>query len=149
MFQVLRIDCYDGAMACASPNGHLILVVDDEPIVVRSATAALASSGYMVLVAENGAAGLEAFMRSPDDIDLVLTDIVMPFMDGLAMAERIREIRPDVPILLMTAYSDAVIKTMSDTELPLIRKPFLADDLIRAVRANLAGGNRAGSGSTG
>lgn len=149
MFRVLQIDCYDGAMACASPNGHLILVVDDEPIVVRSATAALASIGYMVLVAENGAAGLEAFMRSPDDIDLVLTDIVMPFMDGLAMAERIREIRPDVPILLMTAYSDAVIKTMSDTELPLIRKPFLADDLIRAVRANLAGGNRAGSGSTG
>jgi DNA-binding NtrC family response regulator len=91
----------------------------------------------MVIVAENGAAGLEAFLRAPEQFDLVLADVVMPLMSGLDMVKRIKAIRPEIPVLLMTAYSDAVIETLGDVKCPLIRKPFLPEDLIRTVRANL------------
>jgi DNA-binding NtrC family response regulator len=117
----------------AKSRGPLILVVDDEPTVLRSVTTALAMDGFRVMVAENGVAGLEAFMIAPDDVILVLTDIVMPAMNGLEMAEKIRAIRPHARILLMTGYSDAVLLTLSEPSLPLIRKPFLPDDLLRAV----------------
>jgi two-component system cell cycle sensor histidine kinase/response regulator CckA len=120
-----------------TPTGKLILVVDDEPSVVRSVTTALAMAGFLVMVAENGPAGLDAFARSPKEIDLVLTDLLMPFMNGLEMAARIKELREDVPILVMTAYSDAVVRTLPNMKFPLIRKPFLPDDLIRAIRANI------------
>ena len=124
-------------MTSARPTGYLILAVDDEAFALRSVTAALALGGFMVIVAENGAAGLEAFLRAREEIDLVLTDIVMPGLDGLEMVERIKRIRADVPIILMTAYSDAVISTLDEVKYPLIRKPFLAQDLIQMVRDNL------------
>src|SRR3954468_16570258 len=92
-------------------RGPLILVVDDEPTVLRSVTTALAMDGFRVMVAENGVAGLEAFLMGPDEIVLVLTDIVMPVMNGMEMVDRIRGIRPDARILLMTGYSDAVLLT--------------------------------------
>jgi DNA-binding NtrC family response regulator len=117
----------------SQPRDRLILVVDDEPTVLRSVTTALAMDGFRVMVAENGVAGLEAFLVAPDEIVLVLADVVMPVMNGLEMADKIRALRPATRILLMTGYSDAVILTLSQPALPLIRKPFLPDDLIRAI----------------
>jgi len=124
-------------MADANPRGDLILVVDDEPIVLRSVTAALAMAGYRVMVAENGVAGLDAFMSAPYEINLVLADVVMPFMSGTELAERIREIRPSAKIILMSGYSEAVILRKNGVKLPLLRKPFLPEDLVRVIRANL------------
>src|SRR6476660_3711337 len=109
-------------MADMNPRGHLILVIDDEPIVLRSVTAALAMADFRVMVAENGAAGLEAFMAAPYDISLVLTDVVMPFMSGTELIERIREIRADAKIVLMSGYSEAVVLRKSGVKLPLLRK---------------------------
>src|SRR3954468_18620885 len=94
-------------------RGPLILVVDDEPTVLRSVTTALAMDGFRVMVAENGVAGLEAFLVAPDDIVMVLADVVMPVMNGLEMADKIRAFRPATRILLMSGYSDAVILTLS------------------------------------
>ena len=119
-------------------SGKLILVVDDEPAVLRTATTALAEAGFRVIVAEDGAAGLQAFANSADAIDLVVTDIVMPYMDGILMAEEIRSIRPDVPIVLMTAYSDVMVHGLPFLSGTLVRKPFLPDDLIWAVWEQLA-----------
>jgi DNA-binding NtrC family response regulator len=120
-----------------SKRTGLILAVDDEPMILRAISAALAFAGFSVIVAENGIAGLEAFSQSPKAIDLVLVDIAMPILGGLEMSERIRKIRPEIPILLMTAYSPLVISTVADIRYPLIRKPFLLDDLIRAVSENI------------
>lgn len=92
----------------------------------------------MVIVAENGAAGLEAFVNSSDEIDVVLADVVMPFMSGVEMAERIQAMRSGVPVLLMTAYSDVVVRDARSVKFELIRKPFLPDDLIRAIRSVLS-----------
>ena len=126
-----------GQMADLTPFGKLILVVDDEPVILRYVTSTLAHQGYRVMVAENGASGLELFLAHPDEIDLILSDVVMPVMDGIRMVQEIRQVRPDVRVLLMTAYSDAVIQTLSRAEFPIIRKPFLAEDVVRAVEAAL------------
>jgi DNA-binding NtrC family response regulator len=119
------------------PNGKLILVVDDERSALRAVTSTLALAGFRAIVAENGAKGLEAFFADADEIALVLTDIVMPVMDGITMADRIKKARPDARILLMTAYSDGMIGLTGETDFPLIRKPFLQDDLVRAINAQL------------
>ena len=119
------------------PHGKLILVVDDDPLIIRAVTGTLAMAGFRALVAEHGAAGLEAFLKHADEIDLVLSDIVMPMMDGTTMAERIKKAKPDARILLMTAYSDAVIDLINDEKFPLVRKPFLPEDLLRAVKAQV------------
>ena|SRR5947209_20513448 len=119
-------------------SGQLILIVDDEPMVLRAASMTLALAGYQVAVAENGAAGLETFLAAPDEIDLVLTDVMMPNFNGVEMAQRIKAVRPNARIVLMSAYSDAVILTLDGPKLPLLRKPFLPDDLLRVVKANLA-----------
>ena len=124
-------------MALTNANGKLILVVDDEPAVVRVVTVFLARAGYMAIVAENGASGLEAFQASADQIDLVLADIVMPVLDGISMANAIRRIRPNVPVLLMSGYSESVITTISKESFPFIKKPFLAAELVLAIEVNL------------
>jgi DNA-binding NtrC family response regulator len=112
----------------------MILVVDDDQMVVRAITAALALADYQVVVAHDGAAGLETFLANPYAIDLVLSDMMMPFLNGIEMAEKIKEVRPSAPIVLMSGHSDAVNKP----NYPLLRKPFLTEDLIRMVRANIS-----------
>ena len=80
---------------------------------------------------------MDAFLRAPEEIDLVLADVVMPVMNGVAMMEQIKKHRPDVRVVLMTAFSEPVIDAFYGTKFPLIRKPFLPDDLVRVVKANL------------
>jgi DNA-binding NtrC family response regulator len=123
--------------APANPNGRLILVVDDEPFVVRSITATLAMAGFRVMVAEHGAAGLDAFLSHADEIKLVLADVLMPMMDGIKMAQQIKLARPDARILMMSAYSVAVVNAINEARFPFMRKPFLPQDLVRAVEASL------------
>jgi CheY-like chemotaxis protein len=123
-----------------NPSGKLILVVDDEPSALRDVTSTLALAGFRAIVAENGAAGLEAFFAHADEIALVLTDIVMPVMDGITMADRIKKARPDTRILLMTAYSDGIIGITGDTDFPLIRKPYLPHHLVGTINAQLGPG---------
>jgi DNA-binding response OmpR family regulator len=111
--------------------------VDDEPIVVRSVTSTLGHAGYTAIVAENGATGLEAFLSQPDDFALVLTDVRMPVMNGIAMAEEIRKARPDIPIVMMTGYSEVMEKVHS-ARFAVLRKPFLAQDLLLAIGAHVS-----------
>jgi CheY-like chemotaxis protein len=115
------------------PARNIILVVDDEPLVLRMVTSALASTHYRVVVAENGVAGCEAFLKVSGDVCLVLTDVVMPVLGGIEMADRILDSSPEAKVLLMSAYSDEVIQPQNSRKLPLIRKPFLPDDLLRKI----------------
>jgi DNA-binding NtrC family response regulator len=108
-------------------------VAEDETAIVRVICAALAKAGFRAIARENGAAGLEAFLAEPHAIDLVLTDVVMPMMDGITMAREMRNVRPDIPVLFMSAYPQKALNAMNGTEFTLIHKPFLVADLIRTV----------------
>ena len=116
---------------------NIVLVVDDEPTILRTASATLAGIGLRVIVAEDGHAGWEAFTKFHDEICLVLTDIVMPVMNGLELAERIREMRPGMKILLMSGYSDKALEIEGRLNFEFIRKPFLPTDLVRRVSGML------------
>ncbi|PWU07873.1 MAG: hypothetical protein C5B51_08815 [Terriglobia bacterium] len=114
---------------------NIVLIVDDEPIILRLATAAVADAGFRATVAENGVAGFECFVMLQEEICLVLADVVMPAMNGVQMAQRILAINPAAKILLMSGYSDPVLQTQGTIEgLPFLRKPFLAEDLINKIR---------------
>jgi CheY-like chemotaxis protein len=106
-----------------------ILVVDDERAIRTLATAILQSAGHRVLTAANGLEGVAVFRSYPDDIGLVLTDMMMPVMDGAQAIERIRETRPHVPIILMSGY----LGKTPPKGVVLFQKPFQPAALISLV----------------
>ncbi len=85
-------------------GGEVILLVDDEDIVREGSQALLEYLGYRVLTAENGRHALEVYHAHQHEIEFVLTDIVMPEIDGVQLFHRLRELNPDVRIVMMTGY---------------------------------------------
>jgi PAS domain S-box-containing protein len=116
-----------------------VLVIDDDPDVRGFIAATLTEQGYKVREASGGRQGLAEIARAAPD--LVVLDFVMPGLSGAEVAARIREARPDQPILFVSGYSetDAVKRIAPDA--PLLAKPFRADALERAVRDALAASN--------
>jgi len=109
-----------------------ILVVDDDTG-AREVVAEIARvAGFDVRLAANGA---EAFAMAVADteLDAIVCDLVMPEMDGLELANRVRRLRPDVAVLLMTGYQDRVDDVLRAGAVPLI-KPFSAESFELAVR---------------
>src|SRR5438270_13358642 len=96
---------------------------------------AVAHAGFRSVVAENGAAGLEVFMALKDEICLVLSDIIMPAVSGIDLAESILKIEPQAKILLMSGYSDDVIELQGRNKFPFIRKPFIHGMLVERIRS--------------
>jgi DNA-binding NtrC family response regulator len=116
----------------------LILCVDDELILLQTFAIAIPRSGFRVAVAEDGAAGLELFLQRRDEICLVLTDLIMPVMNGIDMVGRILKIEPQMKILLMSAYSDdSIFRQIRRMRLPFIRKPFHNAALIEKIRSTI------------
>ena len=113
----------------------IVLCVDDEPIVLRTYSIFIERAGFRVAVAENGAAGLEMFRQQKDEICLVLSDIVMPAMNGIEMAESILQIDSEAKILLMSGYIDDVLELQGRKRFAFIRKPFIHAVLIERIRS--------------
>jgi CheY-like chemotaxis protein len=113
-----------------------VLVVEDEPTVRSLATETLGAAGYAVLAAPDGQAAWHVVEAYPGRIDLLLTDIVMPGMNGPDLATRLRQARPGLKVLFMSGYADGMIarRDVIEPGVPFISKPFLPDDLERAVR---------------
>jgi len=127
---------------------NIVLCVDDEPIVLRLCSIAIAQGGFRAVVAENGAAGLEAFIQLKDEICLVLADIIMPAVNGIEMAENILQIDPQAKILLMSGYSDDVIERQGRNDFAFIRKPFIHGMLMEKVLAVMGASDTATSSSS-
>ena len=85
-----------------------LLLVEDEPAVLKMAAKMLASLGYQVQPMDDGPSALELFNRSPEQFDAIITDHTMPGMSGFQLAKKAMEIRPDIPVILCTGYSETV-----------------------------------------
>lgn len=94
-------------VSSVSPQRH-ILVVDDDELVSEYLGALLEAESYNVMVLNEPAAALEYFKEHPDDFDLIVTDQVMPGLTGVEIAQSILQLRPDLPILLITGYSEKI-----------------------------------------
>ena len=89
------------------PTGtERILLIDDEQIVVKTETAILERLGYKVTPETNSLRALEIFRFGPGEFDLVITDYTMPKLTGIDLFKEIRQIRPDIPIILCTGFSE-------------------------------------------
>ena len=123
------------------PRGNAtVLVVEDEPGVREIAVTILSDLGYRVLEAADGEEGLRVFGAHTPDIDLLLTDVVLPGkLRGRALAERITAIRPDVGVLYMSGYTENSIvhNGRLDDGVQLISKPFKREQLARKVAETL------------
>src|SRR5438105_324858 len=101
---------------------NVILVVDDDHDVLMFITTVLPRAGFRVQVAHDGAEGLQCYLQHRHDLCLVLTDILMPKINGLEMARNIRNRDSKIPILLMSGYSDMVVEADGRKSFPFIRK---------------------------
>lgn len=95
-----------------SEHNHrsLVLCVDDETVGLHFRKVVLESKGYRVLTADNGPEALALFCLEP--VDLVILDHRMPGMDGSVVAERMKQLKPSVPILMLSAYLDVPSETL-------------------------------------
>ncbi|MGP3699556.1 PAS domain S-box protein [Rhodobacter sp. NSM] len=118
----------------AIPHGRTVLVVEDESDLRRLVLDTLADLGIEPLAADDGLSGLE-ILRSDQSIDLLVTDIGLPRMDGRQMAEAARRIRPDLKVLFMTGYAEELVanEALSDSRTGLITKPFTVDAFCQSV----------------
>lgn len=115
-----------------------ILLVEDEPMVRKLVKQVLEMSGYRVLEAAEGRQALEQCARYEGPIHLLLTDVVLPGINGRELAESVAELRPGVRVLWMTGYTDDhVLKRGIPPGADLLHKPFNPLDLTERVRALL------------
>ena len=109
-----------------------ILLVDDDSLVSAGTTAMLEDLGHTVREAASAAEAL-AMLDGDRAIELVITDHVMPGMSGVELARRLRDMRPDLRVILASGYADLVVGDKLDFHLPRIPKPFLQADISRAI----------------
>lgn len=118
-----------------SGKGEMILLVDDEENIRQVTQAALESSGYVVATANDGTEAISIFALRHDEIAVILTDMAMPFMDGIAMIRAARKIDPKVRVIAMSGLISAD-QAAELTELNVkmrLPKPFTAEELLNAV----------------
>ncbi|HUR93362.1 MAG TPA: PAS domain S-box protein [Gemmatimonadales bacterium] len=122
-----------------------VLVVEDEPVVRRLTRRSLEEVGITVAEAENGRRAWEMLSTSPDPPELVLTDVVMPDMNGRQLGDAIHQRWPGMPVLYTSAYpgSDMRARGMLPSDAPFIQKPFTPDELVFRVSELLREARRA------
>jgi CheY-like chemotaxis protein len=126
------------APAGAEPRGgnESILLVEDDDAVRKFTLFALSSLGYRVLPAKDGPSALELLQRAPQEIDLLVTDVVMPEMSGPLLAEILRVKFPDVRVLFVSGYADDAIveRGLLQSTSAFLHKPFAPQSLASKVR---------------
>jgi two-component system cell cycle sensor histidine kinase/response regulator CckA len=128
------------ARRAARPKEHelwgsgTILLVEDEPMVRGVAERALTRHGYTVITADNGEEALEVLDRG-EEIVLLISDVVMPMMDGPTMVREARKTRPDLKILFMSGYAEEQLRNSIDIDnVAFLPKPFSVQELAEATR---------------
>lgn len=119
------------------PTGNEnILLVDDEEIIVLMEKEMLEKLGYTITACTSSIEALDSFRAQADKFDLVLTDMTMPDMTGDKLATELMVIRPDIPVIICTGYSEKI--SMEKTETPDIKgflmKPIMMEDMACMIR---------------
>jgi hypothetical protein len=122
-----------------APGGETVMVVEDEPVVRRLTRTVLEESGYKVMEASDGAEALTLLARTNGQVDLVLSDVVMPHMGGKALDEALRRQRPELPLLFMSGYAGQEVadRGLLSPDASFIQKPFSPQELVQRVRSLL------------
>lgn len=121
-------------------KNELVLIIDDEEIIRRTAKSMLERSGYTVVLAENGKEGVELFQVLCEKVSAVLLDMTMPVMNGEEAFSQLRRIRPDVKVILSSGYNEveAVRRFTGKGLAGFIQKPYSSISLTEKVRSVLA-----------
>jgi PAS domain S-box-containing protein len=121
-------------------TGETVLVVEDEPVVRGVIMEMLGEQGYRMLEAVDGPSGLR-ILRTNERIDLLITDVGLPGINGRQLADQARETRPDLKILFITGYAEsvAIADGFLQPGMEMITKPFDLDNLSRRIRAMVSG----------
>ena len=118
-------------------RGERILIVDDEPGLVKVLERMLVRAGYEVTAHGSPQAALSDFLARPTEIDLLLTDLTMPGMNGLELADKIAAVRPDLPVIIATGFAGSLVSPEQLARHKNIRytveKPFSPDALLRLI----------------
>ena len=137
------------AESVAAP-GHAILVVEDEPSNLRLIERLLKRAGYQVYSAESPGRAIELFAAHGDEIVLLLTDVIMPEMNGLELVLALRERKPALECVFMSGYTADILSSqgIDESQTRFLAKPFSRDDLLRVVHeASGPGARRPSSGA--
>ena len=119
---------------------ELVLIVEDEPGIVDFVSRGLTAEGFEVVSAGDGRAGILAAENQA--VDIVVLDVLLPEVDGIAVLERLRTTRPDLPVIVLTALGevDDRIRGLEAGAVDYLAKPFALRELIARIRAQLRAG---------
>lgn len=137
---ISRTDAESPAAAPPTIGRGRIMFVDDEPSVVRVTSSMLETIGYHVAGFTSSAEALHAYLQDPGALDLLMTDENMPDLPGHELAREVRRVRPDLPVIICTGYSDAVStrEMRSAGVRAVVRKPLLLEELGEIVQNALS-----------
>ncbi len=126
----------DAALNVAAGRGELVLVIDDEPSIRTTMEVVLRSAGYNVLLAGDGAEGVALFAAQSEVVRLVITDMMMPVMDGLQAIRALRSITPLMPVIAMGGVHNQRqdFESLFGPGVRFLPKPFTADKALAMVR---------------
>jgi two-component system, sporulation sensor kinase A len=114
-----------------------ILYVEDEEILLTTIQQSLQPIFHSIIIASNGSEGLELFLKNQNTIDIIITDINMPYMNGLEMCEAIREINKTIPIIITTAFNDIdfLHKAIELNVAHFVLKPIMIPKLLQVIES--------------
>jgi two-component system, cell cycle sensor histidine kinase and response regulator CckA len=120
-------------------NSRTILVVEDEPMVLKMVTTMLERLGYVVLAANTPAEAIYLVKKSDHHIDLVLTDVIMPDINGRRLAEVLIAIKPEMKFIFMSGYTANIMvdQDFLDKGMCFIQKPFTKKELVEKIQESL------------
>jgi CheY-like chemotaxis protein len=124
-------------------HGETVMIVDDERALVALAEETLAELGYEPVGFDSSVAALQAFRAEPKRFDLVLTDETMPDLTGTELAREIRQLRPDISVILMSGYSGTQLSERAQAAgiIDVLSKPLVRRDIAEPVARALYGGH--------
>jgi hypothetical protein len=127
----------------AKGRGELILVVDDEPSVRKLASAILSRNGYHTVTAAEGREGIKVFEQHRQNIRLVVSDLMMPTMDGPGMLRGLRQLAPNLKCIVITGLGEEnrIAEAKAAGADLILNKPFTADQLLIGVKQLLGHGS--------